>query len=293
MNRFFVLSFILCLCISSFAQTDNVSRKRTTTVQKNNPAQNKPKKNVAQKQQKNSPSSNHPKANANNNLQKKSTYSVNGVSFEMIEVRGGTFEMGSEQEKPIHKVTLSTYYIGKYEVTQELWKAVMGNNPSYFNAENLPVETVSWNECKKFIEKLNSLTGKSFRFPTEAEWEFAARGGNKSKNFQYSGSGIVSDVAWYSDNSGYKTHPVGTKQPNELGIYDMCGNVWEWCYDIWGDYSSSAQTNPQGPKYHDNSHVIRGGSYKGDFKICRLSYRTHLYKDSPENYLGLRLALSE
>ena len=157
---------------------------------------------------------------------------VNGVSFEMARVEGGTFRMGatSEQEDeadsdetPVHSVTLSGYYIGKTEVTQALWQAVMGSNPSRFKGSDLPVECVSWNDCQEFIKKLNRLTGRNFRLPTEAEWEFACRGGNNSRGYKYSGSNDIDNVAWYWDNSGEKTHPVGTKAPNELGIYDMSG----------------------------------------------------------------------
>ena len=179
----------------------------------------------------------------------------NGISIDMVRVEAGTFTMGAtaemknpwDDEKPTHRVTLTNdYYIGKYEVTQTLWQAVMGNNPSEFKGDNLPVEKVSWKDCQDFISKLNRITGKTFRLPTEAEWEYAARGGNKSRGYQYSGSNNLSDVAWYMDNSGDKTHAVGTKQPNELGIYDMSGNVWEWCQDWYGKYSSSSQVNPTG-----------------------------------------------
>ncbi|MBQ8608093.1 MAG: SUMF1/EgtB/PvdO family nonheme iron enzyme, partial [Bacteroidaceae bacterium] len=180
------------------------------------------------------------------------TFTVNGVSFTMVRVEGGTFRMGatSEQvnpyndEKPVHSVTLSSYSIGQTEVTQALWKAVMGSNPSRFRGDNLPVERVSWNDCRTFIRKLNALTGRTFRLPTEAEWEFAARGGNQSQGYQYSGSNNLGSVAWYDSNSGDKTHPVATKSANELGLYDMSGNVWEWCQDWYGSYSSSSQTNP-------------------------------------------------
>lgn len=210
------------------------------------------------------------------------TITVNGVSFTMVAVEGGTFQMGatSEQgsdaysdEKPVHSVTLSDYYIGETEVTQELWQAVMGNNPSTFSGSQRPVETVSWNDCQKFITKLNRLTGKNFRLPTEAEWEYAARGGNKSKGYKYSGSNTIGNVAWYEYNSNSRTHDVKTKTPNELGIYDMSGNVWEWCQDWFGSYSSGSQTNPTGPS-SGSYRVLRGGCWNGDAKGCRVSYRS-------------------
>ena len=205
---------------------------------------------------------------------------VNGVSFEMVYVEGGSFDMGatSEQgsdaynnEKPVHRVTLSGYYIGKCEVTQELWEAVMGSNPSHFTGAQKPVESVSWNDCQEFVSRLNSLTGRTFRLPTEAEWEYAARGGNQSLHYKYSGSDNIGNVAWY-DNSG-GTHAVGTKSPNELGIYDMSGNAYEWCSD-WGDYySAGAQTNPQGPSSGSN-RVLRGGGWNTSAKFCRVSFRS-------------------
>ena len=217
----------------------------------------------------------------------------------MVFVEGGTFTMGatSEQgsdadsdEKPAHSVTLSDYYIGKYEVTQAQWKAVMGNNPSYFKGDNLPVEEVSWNDCQTFVTKLNQLTGRKFRLPTEAEWEYAARGGNKSKGYKYSGSNIIDDVAWYDGNSDDKTHPVASKQANELGLYDMSGNVWEWCQDWYGSYSSSAQTNPTGST-SGSDRVLRGGSWSRGATGCRVSNR---YSRSLTywNSIGFRLALS-
>ena len=230
------------------------------------------------------------------------TFTVNGVSFTMIAVEGGTFQMGatSEQgsnadsdEKPVHSVTLSDYYIGETEVTQELWTAVMGNNPSYYKGNNKPVEQVSWNDCQEFIKKLNQLTGKNFRLPTEAEWEYAARGGKKSLGYKYSGSDIAGVVARYEDNSS-STHDVKTKQANELGIYDMSGNVWEWCQDWYGNYSGSSQTNPTGPT-SGSRRVRRGGSwyYSGSAYHCRVSYRGN-YSPGSSNYdLGLRLSLSQ
>ncbi len=224
------------------------------------------------------------------------TFTANGVSFKMIRVDGGTFTMGatSEQgsdaggrEKPTHQVTLSTYYIGETEVTQALWEAVMGSNPSYFEGADRPVEQVSWNDCKAFIRKLNSLTGKNFRLPTEAEWEYAARGGNKSQGYKYSGSNSLGNVAWYSDNSGHETHPVKLKSPNELGLYDMSGNVWEWCQDWYGSYSSSSQTNPTGTASGSN-RVCRGS---GCIHDAGVSYRSYNRPDIRYTDLGLRLAL--
>lgn len=226
------------------------------------------------------------------------TLTVNGIKYNMVWVDGGTFRMGatSEQgseisdEKPVHSVTLSGYYIGKTEVTQVLWQAVMGSNPSYFEGDDLPVEQVSWDDCQEFIRKLNSLTGQNFRLPTEAEWEFACRGGNNSRGYKYSGSNYIDNVAWYDGNSGDKTHPVAMKSPNELGIYDMSGNVWEWCADWYGDYSSGRQTNPKGP-YGGSYRVIRGGSWFICARGCRSSFRFNSFPSSRLDYLGLRLAL--
>lgn len=217
------------------------------------------------------------------------TFTVNGVTFKMIYVQGGTFTMGatSEQgsdaysdETPTHSVTLSSYYIGETEVTQELWQALMGSNPSSFKGSRKPVDSVSYNDCIEFISKLNSKTGQSFRLPTEAEWEYAARGGNKSRTYKYSGSNTIDNVAWYEVNSynkgssspDYGTHNVATKSPNELGIYDMSGNVWEWCSDWRGSYSSSSQTNPTGAS-SGSIRVLRGGSWGSYAGYCRVANR--------------------
>ena len=224
------------------------------------------------------------------------TYTVNGVSFRMIEVQGGTFTMGSpdsdseaeDGEKPAHSVTLSSYSIGETEVTQALWKAVMGSNPSYFKGDDLPVETVSWNDVQTFISKLNELTGANFRLPTEAEWEYAARGGNKSQDYKYSGSNTVGDVAWYSGNSSSRTHAVATKAPNELGIYDMSGNVWEWCQDWYDGYAGTPQTDPQGPDT-GSRRVDRGGSWGNRAGGCRVAYRSG---GNPGGGIGLGLRLA-
>ena len=229
------------------------------------------------------------------------TFTVKGVTFTMVAVEGGTFMMGatSEQgsdayddEKPVHQVTLSSYYIGQTEVTQALWKAVMGNNPSKFEGDNKPVNNVNWDDCQDFVIKLNQLTGKRFRLPTEAEWEYACRGGKKSRGYKYSGSNTIDDVAWYDDNSSWETHPVATKSPNELGIYDMTGNVLEWCQDWWDIYSSAAQTNPTGAS-SGTYRVDRGGCWYWSAKFCRSSIRESSPYFRRSDILGLRLALSE
>ena len=228
-------------------------------------------------------------------------FEVGTCHFKMIRVEHGTFMMGamkgdsdaSDDEKPVHQVTLTNdYYIGETQVTQQLWKAVMGSNPSYFKSDNRPVEKVSWYDCQTFITKLNSLTSQKFRLPTEAEWEYAARGGKKSKGYHYSGSNNLNEVAWYDNNSSSQTHDVATKQPNELGIYDMSGNVWEWCQDRFGSYSSASQTNPTGA---NSSHygVNRGGSWFNGARSCRSSNRCHFSHVSSFYNLGIRLVLSE
>ena len=207
---------------------------------------------------------------------------------------GATSEQGSDaesDESPVHDVTLSSYYIGETEVTQELWQAVMGNNPSYYSGNpQRPVEQVSWNDCQEFITKLNQLTGKNFRLPTEAEWEYAARGGNKSKGYKYSGSNTIDNVAWYASNSSSRTYDVKTKQANELGIYDMSGNVYEWCQDWYGGYSSGSQINPTGPA-SGSKCVLRGGSWLDNARYCRVSYRDRKSPGSRLNIQGFRLVL--
>ena len=280
------------------------------------------------------------------------TITVNGVSFKMIHVQGGTFTMGAtreqandaeDKEKPAHKVTLSSYYIGETEVTQQLWLAVMGSNPSKYapkttnasrceydsfvadakrlNAKRAgtvriptrqewdaamtsgggslkrPVEDVSWDDCQTFIRKLNQLTGRQFRLPTEAEWEFAARGGTKSQGYKYSGGNSIGTVAWYEDNAfinkevnDYSTHNVKTKRANELGIYDMSGNVYEWCQDWYGHYNSEAQNNPKGPS-SGSDRVFRGGSWVSHAWSSRVSSRNDYSPGYTSNCLGLRLAL--
>lgn len=225
-------------------------------------------------------------------------YTVNGVSFTMVAVKGGTFTMGAtaeqtgaeSDESPTHIVTLSDFYIGETEVTQELWNAVMGSNPS-FNWGNMqcPVERVSWSDCQTFITKLNELTGETFALPTEAQWEYAARGGNASKGYLYSGSNSIDAVAWYNGNSSDTTHPVKSKSPNELGLYDMSGNVWEYCADWYDGYSSTSRTNPVGPS--TGSHrVIRGSCWTNSAPSCRVAKRYYCNPAGASDAYGLRLA---
>ena len=235
-------------------------------------------------------------------------YTVNGVTFNMVEVEGGTFQMGAtleqgenanDNEKPVHQVTLTGFNIGQTEVTQELWQAVMGTNPSKFNDNvNKPVETISWEDCQTFIATLNNLTGQNFRLPTEAEWEFAARGGMKSQGYKYSGSDDLNEIAWYNYNAyavgssspDYGTHAAATKAANELGLYDMTGNVWEWCQDWSGDYSAADQINPTGPETGTN-RVIRGGGWTNYPKLLRVAARTGYKPGFIGNFIGFRLAL--
>lgn len=224
---------------------------------------------------------------------------IENLIANMVPVKGGTFTMGatSEQgseaynnEKPAHTVTLSSFSIGKYEVTREEWLAVMGSCPSSFNEAKRPVDYVSWDDCQEFIRKLNSMTGKQFRLPTEAEWEYAARGGNKRRVYKkYSGSNSLGNVAWYTDNSNGQAHDVGSKLPNELGLYDMSGNVWEWCQDWYGSYDSFSQTNPAGASTGSN-RVLRGGSWSNYSGDCRVSCRSGNAPGNRGIYFGLRLA---
>lgn len=216
----------------------------------------------------------------------------------MVWVEGGTFIMGDTTEEdvdgdelPLHQVTLSSYHIGRYEVTQEEWQAVMGYNPASFSGAKRPVEFVSWDDCQIFINKLNEKTGKQFRLPTEAEWEFAARGGNNSShNNIYSRSDNLSSVAWHAGNSGSSTHAVGQKKANELGLYDMTGNLWEWCSDRYGSYDSYDQENPTGSSF-GSQRVLRGGGWNGASKNCRISNRDSRDADYASDRLGLRLAM--
>ena len=291
-NILLMLCMMCALMVMGQVSVTRNKAKKPTPVQHTPKSQPKNNVNAEKKQEKREQTV--PTTQSSNK-----TFTVNGVSFTMVYVQGGTFTMGatSEQgsnagddEKPSHSVTLSSYYIGETEVTQGLWETVMGSNPSKFKGANNPVECVSWDDCKSFISKLNSLTGQRFRLPTEAEWEFAARGGSKSKHYKYFGSNTLSAVAWYKDNSGGSTHPVKTKSSNELGLYDMSGNVYEWCQDWYGGYSSGSQTNPAGPSSGSN-RVIRGGCWFIIARFCRVSFRYYSTPDYRSYNLGLRLSL--
>jgi len=239
----------------------------------------------------------------------KMTVTANGVSFEMLKVDGGNFQMGADDddafddERPMHKVRVGTFFMGETEVTQALWNAVMGTSVIQQSGTNdatkargegsdYPMYFVSWYDCQDFIRKLNGITGKHFRLPTEAEWEYAARGGKKSNNHRFAGSDVIDNVAWFENNCSNTTHPVRMKMPNELGFYDMCGNVWEWCSDWSGLYGSASQTNPKGATEGTN-RVFRGGSWSTDVKRCRVTNRRGGKPDIRVNNLGFRLVLDD
>ncbi|MCR5453614.1 MAG: SUMF1/EgtB/PvdO family nonheme iron enzyme [Bacteroidales bacterium] len=228
-------------------------------------------------------------------------YDVCGVGFNMVFVEGGTFSMGAtpeqrgdanDNEKLVSSVTLSDYYIGETQVTQGLWKAVMGSNPSFFkHGDNCPVENVSWNEVQDFIEKLNANTGNNFCLPTEAQWEYAARGGVYRRGLVYSGANNIDEVGWHIGNSNGKTHSVKQKKPNELGIYDMSGNVWEWCQDWYGAYPDEAVSNPRG-EASGAFRVLRGGSWYSRAINCRISDRNGYIPERSDYNAGFRLAIN-
>lgn len=279
-SKHIILTLLLMLCPIGMAAQSTITRNKPK------PAVTKPKP-AAKPKAKPAPRRNSSTTGLSAELNK--------LINNMVYVSGGTFIMGgddSSDQMPTHSVTLSSYYICKYEVTQALWRAVMGSNPSNFKGNNLPVENVSWYDCQTFIKRLNSYTGRNFRLPTEAEWEFAARGGNYSRHYKYSGSNYIDDVAWYGDNSGDRTHPVGTKQANELGLYDMSGNVWEWCSDWYGSYSSYSQTDPIGPNNGSN-RMDRGGCWGNFAKRCRPAYRSYGTPGYRDHGRGLRLVLSQ
>ena len=224
-----------------------------------------------------------------------------GVTFDMMFVEGGVLDMGGageealDCEKPVHRVTLNSFYLGKYPVTQSVWDAVMGKNPSRFKGEQRPVENVSWDDTQVFIEELNNLTRKTYRLPSEAEWEYAARGGVllEGDGYLYAGSDKLEQVGWYGENSGGETHDAGLKYPNELGLYDLSGNVWEWCQDHWHKTYNGAPDD--GSAWEDRIpgtyRVIRGGGWFGNSRYCRVAYRRDIAPTFQDANLGFRLAL--
>lgn len=241
-------------------------------------------------------------------------FDVNGVSFKMVNVEGGSFWMGAQNddpkernydkvawdnESPVHHVTLDSFLLGETVVTQALRRAVMGEEPLFTRTwkdelgkgDEYPAYGVDWYDLNQFIKRLNEITGKCFRLPTEAEWEFAARGGVKSRGFRFAGSDDLDAVGWYEDNSGAKSHPVKGKKPNELGLYDMSGNMWEWCNDWYGQYSAEPQINPAGPPKRW-FWVLRGGSWLNEADACRTANRHRYIEGVDHNILCFRLALS-
>ena len=288
MKRIIIIAILIISPILASAQASGGQIRRN------------PSTSTSSKPNRNSSAKNKPTTPKESELERKAILA--NIVNNMVYVEGGTFTMGatSEQggeyypsERPTHQVTLSSFSISKYEVTQEKWQTVMGSNPSRFKGAKCPVESVSWNECQEFIQKLNNMTGKQFRLPTEAEWEYAARGGNKSVGYKYSGSNNLDRIGWYRQNSEWTTHSVGQKYPNELGLFDMSGNVFEWCQDWDGDYKSNNQTNPTG--YSSGPyHVFRGGSWNGEATYSRISSRNGDGMPNSgkwDNSIGLRLAM--
>ena len=223
-----------------------------------------------------------------------------GPSFDMIWVEGGAFQMGgtdenaSDREIPIHQVNVPSFYIGKYPVTQDLWEAIMGNNPSGYEGPQHPVDSVSWDDAKEFIQQLNKQSSQSYRLPTEAEWEFAARGGIHTEEYLYSGSDKLSEVGWYRENAGNGTQAVGQLLENELGLFDMSGNVREWCEDDFHDNYEGAPKDGSawidGPERAE-SRVLRGGSWLADARSCRVSARARGRPGGRDHFFGFRLVL--
>ncbi len=291
-----LITFSFFFCISnSFSQT------KTTK-----PAVNKPKTTAGKSKfisSKSKPVAAKPKSTKVSSSETAHSPILSQSKYpEMVCIDGGTFTMGqkwvygagiSGDEDPPHQVTLPKYCIGKYEITQIQWLGIMGRNPSDFKGcPTCPIEQISWNEIQKFITKLNALTGKNYRLPTEAEWQFAAQGGNLSKGYKYSGDTAVSNVAWYCENNCKTTKPVGSKQPNELGIYDMSGNAVELCSD-WYDkdyYEKSPTENPKGPA-EGTAKVMRGGSWEDHEDRCRVSKRDKVTLDERCYHAGFRLAM--
>lgn len=268
-------------CQKTIKRTKTPSKKESTSTKKNNSSKKNKISNVGKSL-----------GNSNSQVPKYKKHDlINHLLSNMIYIEGGSFLMGSDDEnaldweKPIHSDTVSSYKIGKYEVTQQEWISIMDTNPSYYIGKNLPVHGASLDDCLEFIRRLNSLSGLQFRLPTEAEWEYAAKGGNNGKGFEFSGSNNIEEVAWYADNCDEIIHAVGMKKPNEIGIFDMSGNVWEW--------TSDRISNAYNYKRNDLYYVLRGGSWIQQQNDCRVTNRSC---SSPQNTgfsYGFRLALDE
>ncbi len=223
------------------------------------------------------------------------------LTFKMVFVEGGSFTMGCTEEqaeecvapeKPAHPVFVRSYAICKYPVTQRQWREVMGKNPCLIPNDDAPVTDVSWKDVQKFIAKLNNFLGTSYRLPTEAEWEYAARGGVMTESMKYSGGNDLYTLGWYKDNAEGEAHPCGTRKANELGLYDMSGNVWEWCSDWYGSYPTDTeveQINPEGAAT-GTEKVCRGGYFEGPASFCRVSCRSKAKPDYSSSIIGFRLA---
>lgn len=226
------------------------------------------------------------------------------IALHMVKVEGGNYTMGCPDptgtscyywEKPAHNVSITTFYMAKYPVTQKEWRILVGNRPWFSkNCDECPVENVSWYDAQIFINTLNQLSGKNYRLPTEAEWEYAAAGGNRNEGYKYAGNDHIDAVAWYSGNSDKQIHVVGQKQPNQLGLFDMSGNVWQWCSDWFSDtyYNYSETDNPEGPK-RDAYRVCRGGSWWSEARDCRISNRDRYPADARDDDVGFRIAITE
>lgn len=288
----FLVIFLSFFCLAAIAQNNTVNRPRQGSAQ--NSSVNRPQKHSTLN------NGSGKKSRRMTETQRKDI--INNLINNMVYVQGGTFMMGYEDPSitssifaPVHQVTLSDFYIGKYEVTQQEWKAVMGDNPSHYKGDLKPVEDVSWDDCQRFIDKLNRITNRHFRLPTEAEWEFAARGGNRSHGYKYSGGNNLYEVGWYIDNSGHTTHKVGSKKCNELGLYDMSGNVDEWCYDYFYDYDSSPQTNPvvtSPERSYEYERVQRGGAATNFYhEVWNRSRASSDFRNKGYGNFGFRLAM--
>lgn len=286
----------ICLVVFALSFLTAYPQARGGQIMRNHSRQNakteKPKKKTGKD---GNSSSKYSSANFKTMSVQNKIVSVGNVKFLMVGVKGGVYNMGinnyESYERPVHKVAISSFLIGECEVTQRLWEIVMGANPSMQKSPELPVEKVSWDDCQRFISLLNSKTGLSFRLPTEAEWEYAAKGGQLSRHYElWPGCENAGYHVWSHLNTAGYTKAVKSAEPNELGLYDMCGNVWEWCQDWYGNYSSERQTNPQGPS-DGLGRVIRGGSVNEDFRVCRMTNRKYYEQDKIWAYIGLRLVM--